>query len=151
VLERRLLGRGVGERGDHPPRLARRAPEHRVDQPGALGGVALGQLDRLADRCVRRDAVEKGQLEDPEAQCGQHGRIELRGWPAGQALDHVVERRHPLDGPVAELGREPEIARVQPQTLGFAVQRAVGPRLLLEHAAHHGVRRGAGGGDGVTA
>ena len=41
-----------------------------LTRPAPRGRVALGQLDRLADRRVRGHAVEKGQLEDPEPQRG---------------------------------------------------------------------------------
>ena len=76
----------VGQRVDERPRLARGAAQDGVDEAGAARRVGLGQLDRLADRGVRGHAVEKGQLEDPEPQRGQHRRVELGGRPAGERL-----------------------------------------------------------------
>ena len=121
-----------------------------LTSPAPLGASRLGQLDRLADRGVRGDAVEEGQLKDPEPQRGEHRRVEL-----GDAALRV--RRSITWSSVATRWTVPKLSWVASarsrassrRRLRFAVQRAVRPRVLLEHAAHHGVgaspRRGEWG------
>ena len=77
VAQRRLLGRGVGQRGDERGRLAGRAPQDGVDQ--ARARARLDQLDRLADRGVAGHPVEEEQLEHAEPQRVEHRRVELSG------------------------------------------------------------------------
>ncbi len=89
---------------------------------------------------MRGDAVEERQLEHAESQRGQHGTLQSLDGPAGQLGDHVVERRAPLHGAVRESRRERSVARIEPEPLRLAVQCAVGPRVLLEHAAQYGKR-----------
>ena len=50
-----------------------------------------------------------------------------------------------LDGAVREPGRERAVARVEPEPLGLAAQRPIGPRAVLEDAAQDGVSDAAGG------
>ena len=115
--------------------FARGAPEHRVDQARTLRSVALGQLDRLPHRRVRGDAVEEGQLEDPEAQGGQQRRIQFRRRSAGKTFDDVIERGHALDGAVAELGGQREIG-------GSRRKRLASPcRARSAHASCSNTRR----------
>src|SRR4029079_4576027 len=71
--------------------------------------------------------------------------------PPPERLDRVVERPHPLHGAVRKPLRERPLALVEP--LGGAPERAVGVRLLLEHAQQHLVRgppRRTNGGHGGT-
>ncbi len=140
VLERRLGGRGVGQGGHQGGRLAGGAPQDGVDEPGAAARLALGQLDRLADRRVGGDAVQEGELEHAEPQRGEHGGLELGHRPAGQRLDHVVERRAALDHPVGQPHGERPVTRLQAVTARLAVQRAVGVGALLEDPLNDGVR-----------
>jgi hypothetical protein len=135
VPQRRLGRRAVGQRVHARTPLARDPPQHGVDQPGAAGRAGLGQLDRLADRRVRGDAVQIHELEGTESQRGQHRGVELGDRPAGQLGDHVVQSGAALDRAIRELGRERVVARVKAQAARLAVQRAVGPRPLLEDTA----------------
>jgi hypothetical protein len=77
MAQRRVGGRGVRQRLDERTRLARGAPQHRVDQRGAPARGRFRQLDRLANRGVGRHAVEEDELEDAEAQRREHRRLEL--------------------------------------------------------------------------
>ena len=67
-------GAGGGVVGRQLDALALHAAQHRVDELVARAG--LGQLDGLADRGVRGDAVEEQQLEEPELQRGADRRLE---------------------------------------------------------------------------
>ena len=66
--------------------LALDAAQDGVDD--AVAGARLGELDRLGDRRVRRDAVEEQQLVEPELQRGADARLEPPRRPLG---DEVVE------------------------------------------------------------
>ena len=126
-------------------RAARRSTA--LTRPAPRGRVGLGQLDRLADRRVRRDRGRGRSAGRPRGAAPRARAGRACGRPAGQALDHVVERGDALDGAEAQLRGQREVARVQPQAPRLAVQRAVGPRVLLEHAAHDRVRARARRGD----
>ncbi len=108
-------------------RLARRAPQHGVDEAGAARRVGLGQLDRLADGGVRRDAVEERRAGRPRAAARRARRARAR-WTRRSASVSITwsSVARALDGAVRELRRERAIARVEPRR-GLAVQRAVGP------------------------
>jgi hypothetical protein len=120
--------------------VVRRTPQDGVDEPSPARSVGLGQLDGLADGGVRRHAIQKGQLKDPETERCENRWIELPGRPACERGDHVIERGDALDGAVGQLRGQAEIARIQPQAPCLAVQRTVGPGALLEHAPHDRVR-----------
>src|SRR5262249_8547309 len=117
--------------------LALDAAQNGVDDLVAVAG--LGQLDRLGDRGVVRDArVQQLVQADPERR--PHARLELAlrelpGDPRERplALDRAVPEPHrERAGGGVELG-------------GLARERAVGERVLLEDAAHDAVRDDAGG------
>src|SRR5262249_55207789 len=80
-----------------------------------------------------------------EAQRGQHRRVELGRRPVRERGDHVVERRLALDDAVGQLRRQRALARIELQSPRFAVQRAVGPRVLLEDTPDDRIRAGARG------
>src|SRR5262249_1645899 len=84
-------------------------------------------------------------LEDAEAKGGQHRRLELAHGPLGKLGDHVIERRLALHDAVGEPGRQRALARVELQPPRLAVQRTVGPRVLLEDAPDDRVRASARG------
>ncbi len=138
VAQRGLLGRRVAERGQPPRAFARGAAQHRVDELGAAGRLALDELDALADRGVRGDAVEEQQLEEAQAQTGQDGRLEASRRAPGQDLGERVERGAPLDGAIAQLHGQRALATVQAQPLRLPVERPVGPRVLLEDPPQDG-------------
>ena len=148
VRERGLLRRGVGERGDE-----RRAPRATARRSTALTRPAPRGASRLASSTDSPTAAcagtrsRKVSWKTPRRSAASTGASSLAAGRRGKRLDHVVERGHALDGAVAELRGQREIARVQPQALRLAVQRAVGPRALLEHAPHDRVRARARGGD----
>ena len=84
----------LGQRRHERPRpRARSRRSTALTSPAPRGASRLGQLDGLADRGVGGDAVQERELEDAEPQRGEHGGLELADRAAGQALDHVVERR----------------------------------------------------------
>ena len=83
------------------------------------------------DRRVRR-RVGVAELVRAEPQRRAHRRIELPHRPPAERLDRVVERPHALHGAVREPLRERPLALVE--ALGGAAERAVGVRVLLEHA-----------------
>ena len=123
-------GGAVGQRVDQ-----RRAPRATARRRTALTSPApRGRVAPWPARPTRRPRRARGR--DRERSAGRPRAAARRApaassfvdRPARQRLDHVVERRHALDGAEAELGGEREIARVEPQALRFAVQRAVGPR-----------------------
>ena len=146
VAQRGLLRCAVRERVDQRRRLARGAAQHRVDEPRAAPRLRLGELDRLPHRGVVGHAIEVDELEDPEPQRRDDGRLQAVERAAGERLDDVVQRGPALDGAVGEPGREGEVARVEPEPLGLAAERPIGPRAVLEHAAQDGERAMSGGG-----
>ena len=91
-------------------------------------------------------AIEVDELEDPEPQSRDDGRLQAVERAAGERLDDVVQRGPALDGAVGEPGREGEVARVEPEPLGLAAKRPIGPRAVLEHPAQDGERAVSGGG-----
>ena len=121
-------------------RLAGAAAQHGVDELRAAGRLALDQLDGLADRRVGGHAVRVGELVEAEAQRGEHERLEPLDRAPGERLDQVVERRPALHRAVGQAHRERALARVEPEPARLAVQRAVGPRPVLEDAPQHGKR-----------
>jgi hypothetical protein len=104
-----------------------------------VAGAGLGELDRLADGRVRRDAVEEHELEEPELERGPDGRLELAVDVLG---DHVVEGQASLDGAECQLLGERAVTGVE--SAGLAVQRAIGEGTVDQCAAHDGVRRTGG-------
>ena len=148
VLERGLRGRGVGERGDDRPRLARGASQDRVDQAGAARRVGLGQLDRLADGGVRRDAVQEGQLEDPEPQRGQDRRVELAG---GRRASRSITWSSVATRWTVPYASCVASARSRASSFGAAPRRAARgrPTPLLEDAPDDRVRAAACGRDAM--
>src|SRR3954451_9591726 len=70
------------------PEVLADAAEHAVDEPSrVVGGVALRQVDRLADGDAEGDLGTPAELED------------------GDAQEVAVDDRHPVDRPaVGELG-----------------------------------------------
>ena len=126
-------------------RAARRSTA--LTRPAPRGASRLGQLDRLPHRGVRGDAVQERELEDARgaARPARAG----RAWPPGGGRAGRSRGRawRPLDGAVGELLGQRAVARVEPAAARLAVQRAVGPRALLEDAAHDRIRAGARGCD----
>ena len=112
--------------------------------------MRLGELDGVADDRVVGRAAQVEELVQPEAQRGQHRRVEARGRALGELLDQVVERALALHGAVGESHRKRAVARIERPRLGL--QRLVGVGAVLEHPAQHGVgaaargRRDRGGG-----
>ena len=152
-LERRLRGVAVRQRGRRsgaPRATARRRTA--LTRPAPRGASRLASSTDSPTAACAGTRSRKVSWKTPRRSAASTGASSFADDRRVRRLDHVVERGHALDGAVAELGGQREIARVQPQALGFAVQRAVGPRLLLEHAAHDGVRARARRSDyGVSA
>ena len=147
VLEGCFAGGGVGQRGDERRRLARRAAQHGVDEAGTAARGLLGELDRVADRGVGRDAVEEYELEHAEPERGADRGLEPFDRPAGELRDHVVERGAALDRAVRKPRCKGAIARVEPVAPRLAVERPVGVGAVLEYAADDRVRTRARGRD----
>ena len=87
--------------------------------------------------------VGPGELIAPKPERSSHGRVELAHGSLAELLDPEVERPGPLDGAVGKPLRERAVTVVE--TLDGRGERAVGVRLLLEHAPHD-LERGAPGG-----
>ena len=146
VAQRGLGGRAVRQRGDPARGHRRRAPEHGVDELRPAGRLGLDELDGIADDGVGGDAVEEGELVEPEAERRADGRIEPLDGPAGQLLREGVQRGLALDGAVGQPRGQRAVAAVQPAAPGLAVERAIGPRVLLEDAPDHCKRACTRGG-----
>ena len=89
-----------------------------------MGARLLDELDGLVHRSVLGGAAEVQELEQPEAECRQYGRVDPIQRAAGEVRDHVVERRPPLDGAVRERHRQRAVARLELGRLGC--ERAIG-------------------------
>jgi hypothetical protein len=146
VAQRRLARRDVRQPGHDRRRLARGAPQHRVDELRAAGRLGLGERDGLADRRMRRDPVQVGELVEPEPQRRDHHGVQLRDGALGERLDQEVERGAALDGAIRQPGGQRALARVKMQATGLGVQRPVRPRVVLEDPPQHRERTDAGGG-----
>ena len=144
VPERRLDGRGLGSAATigRASRAARRSTAFTSPAPAR---ELLGQLDRLADRRVGGHAVQERELEYAEPERREHGGLEPVDRPAGELLDHVVERRAALDGAVGKPRCERAITRVEPAAPRLAVKRTVGVGALLEYPADDRIRARACG------
>ena len=131
----RRLGRLVPEALQHSRSLSRAPPQDRVDESGGVRAGLLRKLDVLVHGRIVGGATQIQKLEQPESQDGQHGRIEPLERPGEERRGDLVERCPPLHRPVAEGHGERPVALVELGRLG--VQRAIGVRALLEHAADH--------------
>ena len=125
-------------------RAARRRTAFTSPAPRGESGLTSSTDSPTAAWCG--DAVEERELEDAEAQRGQHRGLEPAHRAPGERGDHVVERRAPLHGAVRQPGRERAIAWRQAEPRRLGVERAIGVRAVLEHAPHDGVGAGARGG-----
>ena len=111
----------------------------------ALTSVAPRREDAFASSTDSPTAAWAGtrsrnaSWKTPSRSAATHRRLELADRPAGERLDHVVERRAPLDRAVGELRRERPLARRQMLPRGLAVKGAVRVRALLEYASYYGV------------
>ena len=131
------------------PRASRAARRRTaLTSPAPPRESSLASCTDSPDRGVGRDAVEVGELEGPEPQRRHDRGLEAVQPAPGERGDHVVERGAALDGAVGQAGREAEVARVEPEPLRLAAQRAIGPGALLEDPAQDRVSAPPGGGDG---
>ena len=146
VAQRGLRGRPLGQRGDPAGGHRRRAAQDGVDELGAARRLVLDELDGVADDGVGGHAVQERELVEPEAQRGADGRVEPLDGPLGQLLRERVQRGLALDGAVGEPGGQRAVAAVQPAAPRLAVERAIGPRVLLEDAPDDCKRACTGGG-----
>ena len=112
----RLGGRVVAEqRLAQLLALASGPPQHRVDEPGGVGGAGpLDQLDRLVDGGVVGGPVGEEQLVEAEPQAGEHRRVEQPGRTLREALDRGVGGPAPLHGAVGEALRLGALAAPEP-------------------------------------
>src|SRR5260221_8892449 len=94
--------------------LARRATKERVDESGraAFAGFPR-ELDGVVDDRGGGDPVEVQQLEETDAQDGEHFGVEAGGRPAPEGLDDVIEGGPPPKRAGRGLPRERAIAFVR--------------------------------------
>jgi hypothetical protein len=137
----RVRGCVIGQLRQPRGRLAGRPPQHRVDQLRPAGRPALGELDGLPDGRVRRDLVHVDDLEEAEPQRSPRRPIEAIRRPPRKGLDQPVERPLALHRAVDQCGAERVLARIEQGPLGLGVERAIGPRVLLEDALQDRERR----------
>ncbi len=146
MLERGLVGRGLGQCRENAFELEREPAQHRVrERDGALEAGAADELDRLVHRRVARYRIEVAKLVGAEPQRRPHRCIELRDGSPADRLERVVERADALHGAEGDSLRERAVPSVE--ALGRAAEHAVGVGLLLEDAAHDLVGRDARGRD----
>ena len=79
-----------------------------------------------------RDRPHEAELVRAEPERRPDWRVELPHRATAERLDGVVERPHPLHGPVGELHREGPVAALEP--LGRGAERTVGVGALVEDA-----------------
>ena len=119
-----------------------------LTRPAPRGARSLASSTDSVDRGVVRHALEEGELVEPEPQRVAQRRVELPGGPPGERPDQVVERRHPLHGPVGELRRQAAVAPVQAGPAGLRHERPVRPGAVVEDALEHAKGDHASGSDG---
>jgi hypothetical protein len=137
----------VGQRADQRAALARAAAQHGVDEPGAAGRrrALTSSTDSPTAACAGRrrgTAAGRGRAAGRE-----DGGLEALRRAAGQRRSTVVQRRAALDGAVGELGGQCPLTPSRPAPR-LAVQRAVGPCVVLEDAPQDVECAGACGGSG---
>jgi hypothetical protein len=130
-----VLQRAFRQRVDQRPDPVREPAHDRVrerDRP--LEARASDELDRLVHRGVRRNPLGVRELVCAEAERRAHRRVELPHGSPPELLDRMVERPHALNRPVREPLCECPLPPVE--RLRRGAERAVGVRVLLEHAQH---------------
>ena len=95
-----------------------------LTRPAPRGASALASSTDSPTAACAGMRSRKVSWKTPSRSAARTGASSFGDRPAGQALDHVVERGHALDGAEAQLRGQREVARVQP--------RAASPR----RAAH---------------
>jgi hypothetical protein len=136
VRHREVTDRVAGHRRSHlrDPRrqvLARHPAQHRVDErPGPLAHDRARQLDRRADRRVRRHA-HRQQLVAAQPEQVEDRRVDRPEGAVDARTEHCVVRPATAQRPVTQLGGERGVAPVEPTLAQQAGQHEVGVGVAL--------------------
>ncbi len=143
VLQRSLLRRVLGERGEQRADLFGDPAEDGVDEarrPARARGA--DELHSLVHARPRRHPVEVRKLVCAQSQRRPDRDVERRHRASADLLERVIERPHALDRAVGDPLRESAVARIE--TGRLARERAVGVGTFVENAHEAPMRDAAG-------
>ena len=120
-----------------------RAAHDRVGESCRSRARRLDELDGLVDGRPIWDRVHPQELEDAQAQCVEHRRVDIAERSRGQRLQHELERAPALDRPIGETLGEGAVARVEPRPVGLRPEGAIGVGLFAVDSAQHAMGAGA--------